>query len=194
MYQPKEQFNLGLFGTFAIVGALLIFLWLLTFQAPEVLPSLVTASFFLIGGLSLSFVMVGVKLQPFSMGNFMNVVLASILNVVVIFYVNTLVPISFEFAVIDPQLFGVLMGVAEECFFRLFLCGLFFRFTRNFFISVVASSAVWTAYHIARYGGSVNALLVVFACGCILGATFLYLKTADASVFGHAVVNYIALA
>jgi len=195
MAQPKrEPFTLGLFGTLSIIGALLIFLWLLTFQAPEMLASLTTASFFLIGGLSLSFIMSGVKFEPFSMIRFSQTAIVTMLNVAVIFYVNTLVPISFEFATINPQLFGVLVGVAEECFFRLFLCGMFYRVSRSFIIAVVGSSIVWAGYHIARYGGNFNILFTIFLCGCVLGSTFLYTKSADGSIFGHAVVNYIALA
>jgi len=191
--EPKK-FTVGLFGTLAIVAALLIFLWLLTFQAPEMLSPLVTASFFLVGGLSLSFAMVGVKIEPFMLERLVQTVLATVLNVVVIFYVNSLVPISFEFSVVDPQFFAVLIGVAEECFFRLFLCGLFYRFTNSFLIAVFGSSAVWSGYHISRYGGDLSILMIIFMCGCVLGATFLYTRSADGGIFGHALVNYIALA
>ena len=194
MTQPKQRFTVGLFGTLAIAAALLIFLWLLTFQAPETLAALTTASFFLIGGLSLGYIMAGVQFEPFSMTRLVETILSALLNVVVIFYINSLVPLRFEFTVIDPQLFAVLVGVAEECFFRLFLCGWFYRFTKNFFIAIGASAAIWAGYHIARYGGNMNILVVIFMAGCILGGTFLYTRSPDGSVLGHAVVNYIALA
>lgn len=124
----------------------------------------------------------------------MTSILSSVVNIVVIFFVNQLVPLRFDLATVDPRFFGVLIGVAEECFFRLFLCGVFFRMTDNVLLSIGVSSGVWSAYHIARYGGNFNILFVIFLSGCVLGLTFLYTRSADGPIFAHAVVNYIALA
>lgn len=189
----KEKFTIGLFGTLAILGALLIFLWLLTFQDPDSLYSLTTASFFLIGGLTLSFTMIGVRLEPFRMTNFLQSVMVTALNVAVILYVNRLVPLKFEFSIMDPQLFGTLIGIAEECFFTLFLCGLLLKLSHSSFIAIVASSAIWSTYHVARYGGNPNVLFIIFLCGCVLRATFIYTRNIDGSLFGHGCVNYIAV-
>ena len=194
MSASQSGFTLGLFGFLTIVGALLIFLWISTFQIPELLYPLMTASFFLIGGLALSLALSRLQVTPFRLSNFLMSIVSMVLNVVVIMYVNQLIPMRFEMAVVSPRLMGVLVGVAEECFFRLFLCLTLYRFTGNLIIAVGVSSAVWATYHIARYGAAVNVWLILFICGCVLGGTLLYTRSADGSVFGHAVVNYIALA
>lgn len=190
-----QPFRIGLFGFIAILGAGLIFLWLLTFRDITTIFALNTATFFLIGGLSCAFILVGVKLEPFSLYGFIGTILTAGLNFFAIRYVHSLVPLQFEFLPMNEQMFAVFMGVAEECFFRLFLCGIFWKITRNFWLAVGPSSAIWTAYHMARYGGSgILIFLQIFICGCILGATYILTKSADGSIFGHAVVNYIALA
>ena len=194
MSEPQGKFTVGLFGFLSIAGALIIFLWVSTFQIQELLYPLMTASFFLIGGFCLAYILTGIRVEPFRLSNFIMTIIATVLNVVVIMYVNQLIPIRFDFSVVSPRLFGILVAVAEECFFRLFFCGMVYQFTGSFLLAIVSSSAVWSTYHIARYGTSMNIWLIIFICGCVLGATFLYTKNADGSIFGHAVVNYIALA
>jgi len=204
METKKKVFTLELFGLIAIILALLIFLWDLTFirklseynleDAVKLLGDLTTACFFIVGGLSLSYFLSGLQVNVFTVKNFVNSVVSTLVTVMVLFYVNTLVPIRFEIPLIDNQMLGVLIGVAEECFFRLFLCGMFWRITnQSTLIAVIGSSAIWTGYHIARYGGNFNILFVIFLCGCVLGLTFIYTRNGDGPVFGHAVVNYIVL-
>ena len=190
----QGKFTLGLIGFLSLVGALLMFLWISTFQIPELLYPLMTASFFLVGGLALSLTLSGLQVTPFRLSNFLMSIVSMVLNVVVIMYVNQLVPMRFEMAVVSPRLMGVLVGVAEECFFRLFLCLTLYRFTGNALIAIGVSSATWATYHIARYGTGMNVWLIIFLCGCVLGGTLLFTRSGDGSIFGHAVVNYIALA
>jgi len=188
----RPRFTIGLFGSLAILASLLIFLWVQTFQDPDLIYPLVTASFFLIGGLTLSWTLVGVRIEPFRISGLVRMVISTVVNVLVIRYVNQLVPLTFEFSIVDPQVFSVLIGVAEECFFRVFLCGLFYRMTNNAFIAIVGSSAIWANYHVARYGGSMNVLVMIFLCGCVLGASFIFTRSGDGALLGHGVVNYLA--
>lgn len=190
----KRPFKVGLFGILAIVGAFLIFIWLLTFNDPTLLNDLVTVSFFIIGGMVLGFLLGGVRFEALRTPDFLMTILSTVVNVVMYFYINQLVPMSIPFAVVNPQLFGVLVGVAEECFFRVGLCAMIENLTGQGWLAVIGSSAVWSAYHVAKYGGSTGILFMIFLCGCILGATFIWTKSADGSIFGHGLVNYIVLA
>jgi membrane protease YdiL (CAAX protease family) len=182
-------------GTLAIVGALLIFLWILTFQVADLMYAIVTASFFLIGGLALGVSLVGVNFRLFFTKDIIPTIMLTGANVLVILFVNQLVPIRFDLTVINPQLFGVLVGVAEECFFRLFLCGFFYRITHNQWLAIGVSAVIWSGYHIARYGGQgAGVFILITISGFMLGATYLLTRNADAPIFAHALVNFIALA
>jgi len=187
----KSKINIGLFGFLAITGAFIIFGWLLTFQIPELLYPLVTIMFFIVGGLVLA-LMMGVRLRPFTMVGFIDTVLLTGLNIVLIFYVNQLLPLRFDYAVVDPQLFGVLVGVGEECL-RIGLLALCWRLTRNVFITLFVPSLVWVTLHIPRYGSTPQILFIILIVGVILNASILYTGNADGSIFGHAGVNYIVL-
>lgn len=189
-----RPFKVGLFGILAIVGAFLIFIWLLTFNDPALLNDLVTVSFFVIGGMVLGFLLGGVKFDALRGVDFVMTILSTVLNVVMYLYINQLVPMSIPFAVVNPQLFGVLVGVAEECFFRVGLCSMIENLTGQGWLAIIGSSGIWSTYHVAKYGGSTTLLFIVFLCGCVLGATFIYTKSADGSIYGHALVNYIVLA
>lgn len=110
-----------------------------------------------------------------------------------ILVLQRLIPITFETtAPISPRLLGVLVGVGEECFFRVFLCGVGSKFSQ--WGGIIGSSAIWSAYHINRYGGNLNILLIIFLVGCALGWIYLQTKVADGVIFGHALVNFVALA
>lgn len=189
----KRPFKVGLFGILAIVGAFLIFIWLLTFNDPALLNDLVTVSFFIMGGMVLGFLLGGVQFDALKSSDFVMTILSTVLNVVMYFYINQLVPMTVPLAVVNPQLFGVLVAVSEECFFRVGLCAMIDNLTGQAWLAIIGSSAVWSAYHIAKYGTFSNIIFVIFLCGCVLGATFIYTKSADGSIFGHALVNYIVL-
>ena len=49
--------------------------------------------------------------------------------------------------------FIVLAGVAEEWFFRMFLCTWIYRFTHTAFLAVPISSLLWAVFHIGRVSG-----------------------------------------
>lgn len=187
-YQDKKSFTIGLFGVLTLVGALLTVLWLMTFQDPESLFGTVETTFFLIGGLSLAYLMVGVRIEPFKFGNLFLTMLMTALNVICLLYIQSLQLMTFG------TQDALLVGVAEECFFRLFLCGLVYRLTRNSILAVIFSSAVWSMYHVARYGGGFNILFIIFICGCVLGTSFIFSRNADSCIFAHGIVNVIASA
>ncbi|MBA7496191.1 hypothetical protein ES702_06789 [subsurface metagenome] len=112
------------------------------------------------------------------------------MSVCAIYIVHRFVPL--ELIVTSPisiKWLNVLQGVSEECFFRVWLCGVASRYSN--FGAIVGSSAIWSAYHIARYGGSLSVLLILFCAGCILGWIYVNTRFADGVIFGHALHNYI---
>lgn len=191
---PKQPFVIGFFGFMAIVSAFLILLFVSTFG--EQIPTLLTAVVLMLVGLFMSFITSGIKFEPLSAKQFFKTLMWTAMSFVAMLIVNKYVPFTIELSIpLSARYFGVLMGVAEECFFRVWLCGMIYRMgiggKYNPFIAIGASSLVWSIYHISRYGGSFNILMLIFFCGCILGASFIYSKQADSSILSHALVNWM---
>jgi len=81
---------MGPFALLTIIGAMTTFLWIRTFEDPEVVYGLTTALFFIVAGMSFSMTMVGVKLDFFRFKQFLLTIFLTGINVGVIFYVNQL--------------------------------------------------------------------------------------------------------
>lgn len=153
---------------------------------------ILSAVSFIVVGVLFSYVTVGLRFEPFEVKGFVETVMWTVASFVSIWIANHVVPIRFEALPIDGRMFAVLMGVAEESFFRLFLCTFVLKVTRSSFLSVVTSSLIWSVYHIGRYGGNVGALFVIFLCGLVLGFVMLQTRKPDSPMFAHGVVNYLA--
>jgi len=189
---PQEKpFSLEFLGAMAIVTALLIFMYASTFQ-PETINLLTSGVLLLVIGTSFGVLLVGVKFNPFGFGRFLESILWTALAVGIMLIVNRQVPFTLGVQVLSARWYAVLMGVAEECFFRLFLTGFVYRISHSKLLAILMGSSVWTTYHMARYGGDTGALLVVLLCGFALGWVFLESKMADAVIFAHGFVNFIA--
>ena len=187
----QKPFTLEFLGAMAIVTALLIFMYASTFQ-PKTTELLTAGVLFLMIGVTFGVLMVGVQFKPFSFERFFVSILWTALAVGIMYIVNRQVPFTVGPEVLSPRWYAVLMGVAEECFFRLFLTGFIYRISHSKFLAIVMGSSIWTTYHMARYGGDTGALLVVLLCGFALGWVFLESKIADGVIFAHGFVNFIA--
>lgn len=185
----RDYFTIGPFAILTIIGAMTFFLWMRTFVewGPEVLGGLTTSLFFIVAGLSFSMTMVGVKIEPFFFRQFVLTIFLTCINFVVIFYINQMIPLGIS------RDLSVLVGIGEEVFFTLFLCGIMYRMTHNEVIAIVGSASIWSVFHIAVYQGDFNMLLIVFFCGCWLRATFLFSRSIDSCVFAHGLVNWFAV-
>jgi len=177
----------------AIVLSLLIFMYHTTLEA-EGSNIVLSAVILLVVGLLFAWVMVGVKFEPFQLRTMVESLLWTAMSAVAIWMVNRYVPFTLDVGFVSTRLFSVLMGVAEESFFRLFLTTFMYKVTKLSWLAIGISSATWTIYHIGRYGGDINAFFVIFMAGLVLGFVMLYSKMADGVIFAHALVNYIATA
>jgi hypothetical protein len=190
-YDGENTYYVGFLGSMAILSAVVIFLWGATFQTSNQWTFLV-AIIMLIAGLSLASLMVNLRFLGFAPQLFIETLLWTVVSCILIWIVNTTVPISFEVTPFSEQTFAVLMGVGEECFFRLFLCTFIKKFTGSQLLAIMASSVIWSLYHVARYGGNTGALFIVFMAGLVLGAVFFISKMGDGVIFAHGTINYIA--
>ena len=93
---------------------------------------------------------------------------------------------------VNAMLYGVLMGIAEEQFFRGFITDWFLANMGNVWVALLASAGVFTAYHFARYGTSANALAYVFFGGLILSWTAWKSRRVSPSMLAHAGNNFIS--
>ena len=189
---PQEKpFTLEFLGAMAMVTALLIFMYASTFQ-PETINLLTGGVLLLVTGTTFALLMVGVRFKPFSFERLFESLVWTGLAFGIIYIVNKQVPFTLGVQVLNVRWYAVLMGVSEECFFRLFLTGFVYRISHSKFLAIVLGAWVWTIYHMARYGGDIGALIVVLVAGFALGWVFLASKMGDPVIFAHALVNFIA--
>lgn len=171
--------------------ATLILMYGATFRGDETVRGiLLTSVMFLSIGLTFGTLMTGITFKFWDMRVYETLLWVA-MSFGAIYIVNRLVPI--QYVVTSPvslRWLNVLQGVSEECFFRVWICGVASKFST--WGAIIGSSAIWSAYHIARYGGNLNVLLVVFCAGCILGWVYLESRFADGVIFAHALVNFIS--
>lgn len=192
--QSPRALKLGFLGLMAISASFIIFMYGTTFQIPDLNAVLVPVVLMGVIGFSLAFILNGIQVTPFQIGSFVSTVMWTIVSALSIWLVNKTVPLKLVTYPLDPRLLAVLAGVMEEVFFRLWLLPMIFKFTHSTFISIGSVTLIWTVYHLARYGGSQGALLIVFLSGIMLAVAVMASRSADPAIFAHAVVNYFAVA
>jgi len=188
----RDIYTVGFLGTIAIVLSLLIFMYYTTLQTES--SVLLSSVMLLVVGLLFAWIMVGVKFEPFELKRMFESILWTAMSALAIWIVNSKVPFTLDVSFGSTRLFSVLMGVAEESFFRLFLTTFIYKITKMSLLAIIISSSTWTIYHIGMYGGDMGAFVVIFMAGLVLGFVMLYSKMVDGVMFAHAVVNYIATA
>jgi membrane protease YdiL (CAAX protease family) len=99
---------------------------------------------------------------------------------------------------IDALLYSILMAVSEEQFFRGFITdGLLSQkipmVSSNPYYALVLSAAIFMAYHWARYGTDLNALIYVFFGGFILSWIAYKSRRLSPSMISHVCANVIAV-
>ena len=111
---------------------------------------------------------------------------------IVIFHVplGGVEPIVRDF--VTRKLFYFSVAVSEELFFRYFLLTLMFMWTGYFFLSLSASSLTFTVYHNVVYGMRPELMILVFACGMILGLIYLLSRRVSVPMAVHCLVNLLA--
>lgn len=186
-----QQYNVSFFGTLATAGAVMIYLFSTTYD-PTDISHFFTMFLILLSGIVLSFIFVGFKLMPFNFKTVVIDLLSTGVSFITVYYMYQYIPVNFGVSPISAQAFGILSGVAEEWFFRMWLCCWIYRLTTSMFIAVPASSIAWAIFHLARYGDNPAMLWLIFLVGLPLGFITLYFKSADGPMFGHMIINAIA--
>ena len=194
MSQRDKGYYIGFLGSIAIALAFLMLMYALTFPI-ESKDSFVYMALLGVVGISMGFIMVGFRLQPSNFKHFTETLMWSGISFCLIYIVNRMVPVRIDIASpYGETMFSVLAGVAEELFFRVWLCTFIHKLTHSMWLSAGVSGGIWALYHINRYGGSMNTLLLIGIVGFIQGFILLYSRMADGPIFGHMLVNYIATA
>lgn len=187
-----SEYTVSFFGQIALVGAILVYLFSTTFNPAEA-NAFFTMILILIAGIVLTIALVGMpKFIPFNMKSLGSDAVSTAGSFIAVYEVNQVIPAQIGISPIGETSFAILAGVTEEWFFRMFLCTWFYKITKNIWISITVSSAIWAVFHLARYGGSPNLILIVFLAGLPLGFFTLYFKSSDGPVFAHMIINAIA--
>ena len=189
----KKPFTVGFLGTFALAGAVIIYLLSTTFE-PTSINSFFTMFLILISGVVLSKIFVGWKLAPFNLKNLTTDIVSTAIAFISVYMVSSMVTVELGVSPIGETAFAMLSGVAEEWMFRLWLCA-WIADIAGWWLAIPASSGIWAWFHIARASamgaGAVNwsYIWLVFLAGIPLGFITLYFRSADGATFGHMLVN-----
>jgi hypothetical protein len=184
-----QKYSVSFFGTIATAGAFILYLFSTTWE-PADMNAFLIMTLILLAGIVLAYIFVGFKLMPFNMKNLALDLIATVVSVISLIYISNLYnPASLGVSPLNQTAFLILAGVAEEWFFRSWLCCWVYKFTRFIFLAVPVSSMVWALFHLARYGGDMGMIWIVFLAGLPLGYFTLLFKSADGPMFGHMIVN-----
>ncbi len=91
----------------------------------------------------------------------------------------------------QAKLYGVLMAVAEETFFRGFITQYMLLKMHTPTFALLASGAIFSVYHLAVYGTSMNAIFYVLAAGIILSVIVYKTGRLSSCVLAHCINNLI---
>lgn len=190
--QRQAPYTIGFLGNMALAAAVLVFMYATTFN-PENVNSFYVMAFLIVLGTVFSMALVGLRFS-FDLKRLFESLLWGILSALMILLVNQVAPIRIGIGVspVSEFLYSVLAGVAEEIFFRLWLCAWIYRITHSMLLAIGISSGVWSIYHINMYGANLGVLFIVFMAGCVLGWILLQSKLGDGPIIGHMVVNALA--
>lgn len=186
----KQTYTVGFLGNMAIVTAVLVFMYATTFN-PENVNSFYVMALLIALGLPLAVWSVGLRFSLDKKRLFESL-LWGVLSCLMILLVNQVAPVRLGLNPVNEFLFSVLAGVAEEVFFRLWLCASIHKITHSTILAIGVSSFAWSIYHIHRYGASMNVLVIIFLAGCVLGWILLQSRMGDGPIIGHMAVNGVA--
>jgi len=191
-HQRDQGYYIGFLGSIAIALAFLMLMYALTFPIDSK-DSFVYMSLLGVVVLAAGFAMVGFQIQPLDFKRLTMTIMWSGVSFCLIYLVNAWVPVRITIAApYGETMFSVLAGVAEELFFRVWLCTFIYKFSHSMILSAGVSGGIWALYHINRYGGNMNLLFMIALVGFIQGLIMLYSRMADGPIFGHMLVNYLA--
>jgi len=98
---------------------------------------------------------------------------------------------SMQLTGFDTLLYGVLMAVAEEQFFRGAVLSFFLSVTAPV-MAIMGSAAIFTVYHLAVYGTDLATLTYVFVGGAVLSWAVYRSRRLSPSMTAHIANNILA--
>jgi len=101
-------------------------------------------------------------------------------------------PLATGLSAFDAAMFGVLMAVAEEQFFRGFITQWLVAQTTPA-MGVLSGAAVFAVYHLAVYGTEPGSLVYVLIAGAILGWVCLQTGRLSPAILAHCINNLISV-
>jgi membrane protease YdiL (CAAX protease family) len=132
--------------------------------------------------------------EPATLGKIAYYTVIALFGIFLIGYAINLVPLTIPAALTgtDAILYSVLIGIAEEQFFRGFLTDWLLSVLPSWIMAVSAGAGIFAVYHFARYGTQLNALVYVFAGGFILGWVAYKSRRLSPTMIAHAANNTIS--
>ena len=115
------------------------------------------------------------------------------------------VPSTIALSSVDAVLYGILMAVSEEVFFRGFITDFLLSYfgrpsakiggfaLNNAYVALGASAGIFAIYHFARYGATPNALIYVWVGGFVLSWIAWKSKRLSPSIVAHCLNNIFSL-
>lgn len=191
--------KLDLPWVFCFLAASAVFLYLMTYVSIDQVLALK-------GGLGLLLLIVGTfgagllvgfdYDQILDMNEFLSsfaLVLVSLVAITMVNLMGQSAPLAAVDSPISAALFGMLIGISEEAFFRGFICTLAEKLSGNSIIGVFVSSIVGTTYHAAVYGTSDTLMGIVFGCFVVLGTCYVVSgHRLSVTMVAHALVNLLS--
>jgi membrane protease YdiL (CAAX protease family) len=135
-------------------------------------------------------------------GSFRNILIYSVLAVAGLGVASVAAGLSATFfipgsitqlSITDQVVFGIMIAIAEEQFFRGFLTSFFYSRFNSTALGVVASAAVFCVYHLAVYGDASANLVYVFVAGAFLSYCAIASKRITVPIIGHVLNNILAV-
>ena len=93
----------------------------------------------------------------------------------------------------QAHLFGILIAVAEEQFFRGFLMNWLMVKTRTLVVAYLMDGLIFAVYHLAVYGTSPANLAIVFGAGVTLAVVDWKAQRVSPSIIAHVINNLLVV-
>ncbi len=180
-----------------IIISVSLLLFMSTFNVELLTKSLFAVSLIL-GGLTLSLVTKEyAEDNNIDLGERNQIFIYSIIALGTVLFLSTIVPAiplvelaQIPFSII--VLFGLLIAVAEEVFFRGFLLNFLIGKAGNIF-GIFGSALIFAIYHLNVYGTSPQNLIFVFGAGIILGFIAFRSRRVSTVMIAHIMNNLFAI-
>ena len=92
----------------------------------------------------------------------------------------------------DSILFGAMMAIGEEMFFRLAWANLLIQVSHSEIFGALMGAGIFAVYHLAAYGDNPSAMLFVLGAGFTLIYVDLAMHRLSPSLFAHMANNVLA--